>query len=125
MVHKKRTWKRKAKEEHKSNKMWAEGAREALLRPHIPAYADALGRGWRSERDYHLKVCNEYHTLISWCLLDSEEPALPFPLYDPLAPPILEELTEEERTERHDRLEDLNGVRDSSHVKCDMRVLTS
>jgi hypothetical protein len=108
----KRTWKRKSKELRKSNKMWAEGAREDLLRPHIEAYADALERGWRSERDYLQKVCNEFHSRISWRLADHEEPELPLPEYNPLAPPVAEMLSDEERTARHDRVEDLNKVRD-------------
>ncbi|KAJ7826544.1 hypothetical protein B0H13DRAFT_2680676 [Mycena leptocephala] len=104
----KRTWKRKSKELRKSNKMWAEGAREDLLRRHIEAYADALERGWRSEHDYLQKVCNEFHSRISWRLADHEEPELPLAEYNPLAPPIAEMLSEEERTARHDRIEDLN-----------------
>ncbi|KAJ7197987.1 hypothetical protein GGX14DRAFT_402308 [Mycena pura] len=48
----KRTWKRMAKKDRRNLKMWAEGARESILKPHIPVYTDALERGWRSERDY-------------------------------------------------------------------------
>jgi hypothetical protein len=105
---KKRTWKRKSKELRKSNKMWAEGAREDLLRPHIEPYADALERGWRAERDYLQKVCNEYHARIFWRLADTDEPELPLPDYDPFAPPVVEALTDEERAARHDRIEELN-----------------
>ncbi|KAJ7178663.1 hypothetical protein C8R43DRAFT_1118035 [Mycena crocata] len=105
---KRRIWKRKAKEDRRSNKLWAEGARESVLRPHIERYADALERGWTAERDYLQKVCNEYHVRISWRLADHEEPELPLPTYDPLARAVAEELTKEERVERHARWEVLN-----------------
>lgn len=110
MTHKKRAYKRKAKELRRNNKLWVEGAREDLLRPHIPAYADALSRGWRAERDYMQKVCNEYHARISWHLKDHEEPKLPLPSYDPLAPPVKETLSDEEREERHARHQELETV---------------
>ncbi|KAJ7858144.1 hypothetical protein B0H14DRAFT_3636093 [Mycena olivaceomarginata] len=102
-----RKYKRKSKELRKNNKMWAEGAREELLKPHVGPYADALAKGWRSERDYLQKVCNEYNAKISWRLKDNEEPELPLPAYDPLAAPVEETVTEEERQERHARHEEL------------------
>jgi hypothetical protein len=92
--------------------MWAEGAREDLLHPHIEAYADTLERGWRSERDYLQKVCNEYHSRISWRLADHEEPDLPLPEYNPLDPPVVETLSDEERMARHARVGELNKVSD-------------
>jgi hypothetical protein len=107
-----RVWKRKAKEARCNNKLWAEGACETLLKPHVEAYADAQARGWRFERDYLQTVCNEYHALISWRLKDHEEPELPLPAYDPLAPPATEELTDDEIKERNTRIEALNTVRD-------------
>ncbi|KAF8122740.1 hypothetical protein K438DRAFT_1792965 [Mycena galopus ATCC 62051] len=78
------------------------------MRPHIEPYTDALDRGWRAERDYWQRVCNEFHARISWRLADHEEPELPLPIYDALAPPVVEDLTEEERVERHARREELN-----------------
>ncbi|KAJ7627914.1 hypothetical protein DFH06DRAFT_1338742 [Mycena polygramma] len=89
----KRTWKRKAKELQKR-------------------YADALERGWRVERDYLQKVCNEYHSLISWRLADHEEPELPLPIYDAFAPPVEESLSEEEQTSRNLRIDELNKASD-------------
>ncbi|KAJ7602641.1 hypothetical protein DFH06DRAFT_1023575 [Mycena polygramma] len=88
--------------------MWADGARDGLLRPHIEPYADALERGWRAERDYLQNVCNEYHTCISWRLSDHEEPEVPLPIYDPLAPPTFEQLSDEEADAKHKRVNDLN-----------------
>ncbi|KAJ7680841.1 hypothetical protein DFH06DRAFT_973383 [Mycena polygramma] len=108
MAKRQRTWKRKSKALRKSLKMWAEGAREDVLRPHIEPYTDALERGWRAERDYIQKVCNQYHAQISWRLLDHEEPDSPLPAYDPFAPPVVEKLTEDEAKARHQRHQELN-----------------
>ncbi|KAJ7632084.1 hypothetical protein B0H17DRAFT_1217557 [Mycena rosella] len=96
----KRAWKRKAKEACRSNKLWAEGVREDLMHPHIEAYADALARGWRAERNYWQKVCNEFHGRISWRLRDHEEPELPLPAYDLFVVPPEEILSDEERTKK-------------------------
>ncbi|KAJ7081899.1 hypothetical protein C8R43DRAFT_1142883 [Mycena crocata] len=107
-TYKKRVWQRKAKKDRKSLKLWAEGAREEILRPHIEGYADALARGFRAEHDYVVKVCNEYHARISWRLGDHEEPTLPLPAYDPHARPPVEELTPDDKNEKHLRIEELN-----------------
>jgi hypothetical protein len=115
----KRAWKRKNK------KLWAEGAREDLLKPHIEAYTDTLERGWRAERDYCQKVCNEYHARISWRLADEDEPELPLPDYDEFAPWATEELTEEEEIERQARIEALNVVRDHPSQNVMPRVSSS
>ncbi|KAJ7038475.1 hypothetical protein C8F04DRAFT_1256076 [Mycena alexandri] len=108
MPRRKREWKRKAKEARKKNKMWAEGARESIMRPHLEAYADALARGRRAEHDYLQKVCNEFHVRISWRLADHEEPELPLPPYDAFAPPVPEAVTDEEHVQRLQRQEELN-----------------
>ncbi|KAJ7509961.1 hypothetical protein B0H11DRAFT_1900378 [Mycena galericulata] len=100
----------------KYKKIWAEGAREDLLRPHIEAYANAIRQGWRSERDYLQKVTAEYHARISWRLLDHEEPELPLPDYDPLKPAPLEDFTHEERAARRARIEQLNVIYSGSVV---------
>ena len=94
-----RKWKRVAKKDRRNLKLWAEGARETILKPHIPAYTDALERGWRAERDYLREVCQEFHARISWRLADDEEPDLPLPAYDRFAIPVVEELSEEVRRE--------------------------
>ncbi|KAJ7707284.1 hypothetical protein B0H16DRAFT_1746505 [Mycena metata] len=81
-----KTRKRIAKAERKNLRLWAEGTRESILKPHIEPYGDALERGWRAEREYLQRVCNEFHAKISWELQDHEEPELPLVAYDPLAP---------------------------------------
>ncbi|KAJ7664813.1 hypothetical protein B0H17DRAFT_1211174 [Mycena rosella] len=118
---KKRTWKRKSKQLRKNNKMWAEGGREELMRPHIEPYADALERGWRWECNYLDKVCNQYHAQISWRLEDHEEPELPLLPYDPFAP-IVADATEEERGARVKRIDELN-VRIQRWLKYRVRSL--
>ncbi|KAJ7659783.1 hypothetical protein DFH06DRAFT_1326804 [Mycena polygramma] len=102
-------WKRKAKADRRSNKLWAEEAREDLLRPHIEAYADALQQGWRAECDYLQKVCNDYHGHILWRVGDNDEPDLPLPEYDPFVPIPTEDSTEEERVARQNRILELNA----------------
>ncbi|KAJ7884949.1 hypothetical protein B0H13DRAFT_2343382 [Mycena leptocephala] len=89
--------------------MWAEGARESILKPQIPAYTDALERGWRAERDYIQEVCNEFHARISWRLSDNKEPDLPLPEYDKFAIPETEELDEEETIAKRLRIETMNA----------------
>ncbi|KAK7050131.1 hypothetical protein R3P38DRAFT_3173191 [Favolaschia claudopus] len=105
----KRTSKRVAKKDRRNLKLWAEGAREEILAPHIAAYTDALERGWRAERDYLAEVCKEFHARISWRLTDVEEPDLPLPEFDRLAIPEVEELDEEEKALKRLRVETLNA----------------
>ncbi|KAJ7689745.1 hypothetical protein B0H16DRAFT_1752803 [Mycena metata] len=99
-----------AKKDRRNLKLWAEGARESVLKPHIPAYTDALQRGWRAERDYLTLVCNEFHARISWRLEDHEEPELPLPEYDKHALVPQEELDEEELVRKRLRVEEMNAV---------------
>jgi hypothetical protein len=106
----KRTWKRIAKKDRHNLKMWAEGARETILKPHIPGYTDVLERGWRAECDYVQEVCNEYHARVSWRLSDDEEPDLPLAEYDRFAVPETEELTDKESTSKRLRIETMNAV---------------
>ncbi|KAJ7078635.1 hypothetical protein C8R43DRAFT_1143374 [Mycena crocata] len=104
-----RTWKRVAKKDRRNLKMWAEGAREDILKPHIEAYTDALERGWRAERDYLLLVCNEFHARISWRLENYEEPELPLPAYDQFALPVREDLSDDELNRKRIRIETMNA----------------
>ncbi|KAK7016973.1 hypothetical protein R3P38DRAFT_2541696, partial [Favolaschia claudopus] len=105
----KRTWARKEKKDRRNLKLWAEGARESILSPHLPGYLDALERGWRAERDYVRDVCNEFHAQISWRLADDEEPDEPLPEYDPMVTPAVEELDDEETAAKRSRVETLNA----------------
>ncbi|KAJ6487672.1 hypothetical protein C8R45DRAFT_1097568 [Mycena sanguinolenta] len=105
----KQTWKQMAKKDRRNLKLWADGARESILKPHIPAYTDALERGWRAERDYVQDVCNEFHSRILWRLPDDEEPELPLPDYDLFAALVVEELDEEDTVARRIQIETINA----------------
>src|ERR1700733_12449302 len=96
MARKRKDSRRMAKVDRQNRKLWAEGCRESILEPHIAPYTDALERGWQHERTYLATVFNHYHALIPWRLPDYEEPPLPLPVYDPLAPPVVEELSAED-----------------------------
>ncbi|KAJ7622769.1 hypothetical protein DFH06DRAFT_1340640 [Mycena polygramma] len=98
-----------AKEDRKSLRLWAEGARESVLEPHIPRYTDALERGnWTTERDTLQSICNEFHARISWRLKDHEEPDLPLPEYDATKVQTPETLSEEEEVQQKQRVSLLN-----------------
>ncbi|KAJ6455627.1 hypothetical protein C8R47DRAFT_1082646 [Mycena vitilis] len=98
------------KSKRRNLKMWAEGARESILTPHIEPYADSMERGWRYEREYFQQVCNQFHTQIDWRLEDHEEPVLPLEKFDPNAPlPELERLPEAEERRRQTRMDQLNA----------------
>lgn len=93
----KRKYKRMAKSERSNLKLWAEGAREEILAPHIEPYADALAQSCVAERSYLKRVQNEYHQRIAnWRLPDDEEPILPLPDYDPQLVAPVEELSAED-----------------------------
>ncbi|KAJ7886949.1 hypothetical protein B0H13DRAFT_1889088 [Mycena leptocephala] len=103
------TRKRLPKEKRQNLRLWAEGARESVLIPHIESYADALERGWRAEHDYLQSVCNEFHARIDWRLEDHEEPVLPLPEYDPLATIPTADLSVEEESAQRSRMLLLNA----------------
>ncbi|KAJ7511247.1 hypothetical protein B0H11DRAFT_1899713 [Mycena galericulata] len=96
--------KRVPKEDRRNLRLWAEGARESVLTPHIEPYADALERNWRSERDYLKKICNEFNARISWRLGDHEEPDLPLPEFNEKNILVDEKLSEEEEKQKGARL---------------------
>lgn len=106
----KRTRKRMSKENRQNLRLWAEGLRETILTPHIEGYTDALDRSWRDEREYVQKVCNEFHSRVSWRLQDHEEPEEPLPDYDPSAVIDSEELDDEETQQKRNRVSLLNAV---------------
>ncbi|KAJ6489345.1 hypothetical protein C8R47DRAFT_1215692 [Mycena vitilis] len=100
--------KRVPKEARKNMRLWAEGARETVLRPHIEGYADALERGWRAERDYLQGVCNEFHARIDWRLADHEEPVLPLKDFNPLETVVGEDVDPEVERAQRTRMVTLN-----------------
>jgi hypothetical protein len=110
MAGKRKQRKRIPKESRRNLRLWAEGAREDILTPHIESYGDALERGWRAERDCLQAICNEFHAKISWRLLDYEEPDLPLADYDPLAADPEEMLSEEDEKAKRKQIETLNAV---------------
>ncbi|KAJ7430337.1 hypothetical protein FB451DRAFT_1199224 [Mycena latifolia] len=112
-----RKYKPVAKEHRRSLKAWAKGAREDILAPHISGFTDALERGWHAQHDYLSDVCNEYHTLISWRLMDHEEPTLPLPVYNKFAIPAKEVLDEEDMVKKRERIQVLNEARIKSPPK--------
>jgi hypothetical protein len=98
--------KRVPRGERKNLRLWAEGIREQILEPHLEEYSKALDKGWVQERQYLMRVCNEFHARIDWRTPDHEEPVLrPF---DPSTLIIPEQLSDEEEAERGARIEALN-----------------
>ncbi|KAJ7889307.1 hypothetical protein B0H14DRAFT_2561806 [Mycena olivaceomarginata] len=104
---KKRERKRVPKEERKNLRLWAEGARETILTPHLDNYQTALNQGWRRERKYLKKVCREYNARVSWRTLDHEEPVLAE--WDPAALIVDEQLSDDEEEARAARVKILNA----------------
>ncbi|KAJ7881950.1 hypothetical protein B0H13DRAFT_2344883 [Mycena leptocephala] len=94
------------KESRKNLRLWAEGARETILAPHLDDYAKALDQGWQHERKYLKKVCREFHARVNWRVQDHEEPELGE--WDPSAPVVAETLTDEEEKARGRRVKELN-----------------
>ncbi|KAJ7432729.1 hypothetical protein FB451DRAFT_1196827 [Mycena latifolia] len=107
MVHKKRIRKRVAKEDRKNLRGWAEGAREAVLIPHMDAYEAALDQGWRQERKVLKMICLEFHGRIDWRTEDHQEPAVKS--WDPAAPVVPETLSDEEAVCKRQRIKALNA----------------
>ncbi|KAJ7165387.1 hypothetical protein C8R46DRAFT_1035961 [Mycena filopes] len=95
------------KEQRQNLRLWAEGNREKVLRPHLDNYATARDLGWVKERAYLQKVCNEYHARISWRLEDHEEPELT--PYDPEAIVASETLDDDEEILKRKRIKVLKG----------------
>ncbi|KAJ7144888.1 hypothetical protein C8R43DRAFT_1130311 [Mycena crocata] len=98
--------KRVPRSQRQNLRMWAEGSREEVLRPHLEQYSVARDSGWIAERAYLQKVCNEFHARVDWRTPDTEEPVLrPF---DPSAAIEPEILTDDEEDEQRARMEVLN-----------------
>ncbi|KAJ7680872.1 hypothetical protein DFH06DRAFT_1120457 [Mycena polygramma] len=104
---KERKQKRVPKDKRGNLRLWAEGARETILAPHIEPYSQALVQGWLSERNYLARVCREYHARIDWRLADHEEPEELLP-FDPEAVIEEEVLPVEEDVLKSARVDKLN-----------------
>jgi hypothetical protein len=101
---------RVAKEDRQNNCLWADGAREKILKPHIPGYTEAMDQGWAAEHRYWKKVCNEYHARVSWRLADHEEPD-DIGSWGPGDALPVETLSTEEEAQKRGRVKILNLVR--------------
>lgn len=122
---KKRERVRVPKEARKNLRLWAEGARETILTPHIDGYSIALSQGWRQERAYWKSICREYHARVDWRVLDHDEPVLAD--WNPGMLVLPETLDPEEAELKRKRVKTLNAV---SHIcdyvthpaHCDQRI---
>lgn len=114
MGRRKRERARIPKEARKNLRLWAEGARESILKPHLEEYALALDKGWHNERRYLKKVCNEFHARVDWRLADHDEPELKD--YDPKAVLLPEILDDAEEVAKRQRVKELNAVSHSRHI---------
>ncbi|KAK6992844.1 hypothetical protein R3P38DRAFT_2801578 [Favolaschia claudopus] len=103
----KRVRRRVPKEERKNLRLWAEGARETILSPHLDAYQKAKDQGRRQERKYLKRVCKEFHTRVGWRVQDHEEPVLSE--WDPSMAEDVEVLSEEEEKVKAARENELNA----------------
>ncbi|KAK6992781.1 hypothetical protein R3P38DRAFT_3429464 [Favolaschia claudopus] len=106
---KKRQRKRVAKEDRKNLRLWAEGAREAILKPHLDKYQQAMDQGRRQERKYLKGVCREFHARISWRTQDHEEPEISENWVSSATTGDVEVLSEEEEAAKSARVEELNA----------------
>jgi uncharacterized protein (DUF849 family) len=105
---KKRARERVPKEKRQNLQLWAEGAREQILLPHLDGYAQARDLGWVKEREYLQKVCLEFHAQVDWRLEDHEEPELK--PYDAKELIVASQLSDEDEILKRQRIKLLNGV---------------
>ncbi|KAJ7025072.1 hypothetical protein C8F04DRAFT_1269684 [Mycena alexandri] len=112
---KKRSRQRIPKEDRQNLRLWAEGVREQILRPHLDKYAFERDLGWVKERAYLQKVCNEYHARVDWRVEDHEEPELG--PYDPEALVEDETLPDDEEILKRARIKLLNKFMRESHAE--------
>ncbi|KAK7046226.1 hypothetical protein R3P38DRAFT_3257675 [Favolaschia claudopus] len=103
---KKRTRQCVPKENRKNLRLWAEGARESILTPHLDAYQAALDQGRRQERKMLKKICREFHARVDWRTKDHEEPMLSE--WDPAGIATEEQLSEDDEAAKRARMEELN-----------------
>ncbi|KAJ7703324.1 hypothetical protein B0H17DRAFT_1194511 [Mycena rosella] len=102
----KRPRKHISKSERKNLRLWAEGARESVLIPHLDGYSAALDGGRLTERKYWKHVCKEFHMRVDWKTLDHEEPVLAE--WDPAAPVVTEKLPDDQAVLKAEHVSELN-----------------
>jgi hypothetical protein len=80
----KSAYRRKTKQERESLQFWAEGARQDILEPELPAYATALADSNREIEHAELqRIANKFFYYIPFYLEDHEEPEPRAEEYDP------------------------------------------
>ncbi|KAJ7051253.1 hypothetical protein C8F01DRAFT_1263278 [Mycena amicta] len=90
----------------RNRRCWAEGRREEeILKPRQDAFRAAKLVGKAALKTFFKSVQNEFIFKIGWRLEDWEEPEAAFPDYDPTAPPVIEELSEEDEALKDARIE--------------------
>ncbi|KAL1724732.1 hypothetical protein EV714DRAFT_240490 [Schizophyllum commune] len=92
------------KGDRKNKKLWAVGAREAILLPHLAKFTEELAKSSKHAKEYRIKVCHEFNVKIPYDLPDEIEPKMPLPEYNPANPPPLPPLSEEEEKVRAEAL---------------------
>lgn len=104
----KRARERIPKAERRNLRLWADGARETILAPHLENFAAARTKGSHDEKAYLQIVCNEFHARVDWRLEDHQEPELTAWTADTII--TKETLPEEEEKRKRARIEELNAV---------------
>ncbi|KAJ7059304.1 hypothetical protein C8F01DRAFT_1085129 [Mycena amicta] len=90
----------------RNRRCWAEGRREEeILKPQQDAFRVAKLSGKAALKTFFKLVQNEFIFKIGWRLEDWEEPEGPLPDYDPTAPPVIEELSDEDEALKDARIE--------------------
>lgn len=111
-VAKKSRYKKVAKCDRKSNKGWAEGVREELLRQMVPAFLLARKEGWQAEAQKLKEIQNCYHNHFPYPMKDTDEPTglvLDVNATNPVKPP---ELSPDDAKERLIYITEYNKVFD-------------
>ena len=107
-----------AKKKKKSAKNWALGKWEQYLTPFVEPYANALARGWTTERDFLGPVLRGYHANFSWRLEDHDEPEGELIPYDDNNPPPTEKLDETEEACKRKKIQSMNKVFVNTRIEC-------
>ncbi|KAJ7058425.1 hypothetical protein C8F01DRAFT_1303984 [Mycena amicta] len=106
MVAIKRPKPRIPKSDRKNLRLWAEGARESILRPFLADYSAALDHGLVPERALLRNILRVYFGKVHWSTKDDEEPTLME--WDPNASMTVENLSPELQSEKDRRIATLS-----------------